>query len=125
LGHAMPFTFAAFLVGALSIIGLPPMGGLWSKWYLTLGAFDADRLAIVAILMISSLLNIAYLLPIPFKAFFGSAPVGGRKGGIKEAPLACLIAIGITSAACVVLFFYPGKILALLELINTGKGATP
>jgi len=125
LGRAMPFTFAAFLVGALSIIGLPPMGGLWSKWYLALGAFDADRLAIVAILMISSLLNIAYLLPIPFKAFFGSAPGRGHRGGIKEAPLACLIAIGITSAACVALFFYPGKVLALLALINTGNGATP
>ena len=33
LGRAMPITFAAFLIGALSIIGLPPFGGLWSKWY--------------------------------------------------------------------------------------------
>jgi len=125
LGRTMPFTFAAFLIGALSIIGLPPFGGLWGKWYLALGALDAGQLTIVAILMISSLLNIAYLLPIPFKAFFGTAPGGPKRGGIKEAPLACLIAIGLTSAACIVLFFYPGPILELLQLIDTGKGALP
>jgi len=55
LGKAMPFTFAAFTIGALSIIGLPPFGGLWGKWYLALGALEADHLFIVAILMISSL----------------------------------------------------------------------
>ncbi|RPG02937.1 MAG: monovalent cation/H+ antiporter subunit D family protein, partial [Rhodospirillaceae bacterium TMED63] len=38
LGWRMPFTFAAFLLGALSVIGLPPLGGSWSKWYIALGA---------------------------------------------------------------------------------------
>ncbi len=125
LGRAMPFTFAAFLIGALSIIGLPPFGGLWSKWYLVLGALDSGQLAIVAILMVSSLLNIAYLLPIPFKAFFGRAPGAPRGGGVKEAPLPCLIAIGMTSTACLVLFFYPDPILDLLRLIDTGNSAAP
>ena len=50
LGRVMPFTFGAFLIGALSVIGLPPLGGLWSKWYLALGALDAGQTAMVAVL---------------------------------------------------------------------------
>lgn len=117
LGRQMPFTFIAFLIGSLSIIGLPPFGGLWSKWYLGLGALDAGHVMIIAVLMISSLLNIAYLLPIPFKAFFGRQK-GRKSDGIKEAPLPCLIAIGLTSLGCFILFFYPGIILDLLTLIK-------
>jgi multicomponent Na+:H+ antiporter subunit D len=117
LGRAMPFTFTAFLIGSLSIIGLPPFGGLWGKWYIALGALEAGQLLIVAILMISSLLNIAYLLPIPFKAFFGESQ-GRKSDGIKEAPLPCLIAIGLTSFGCLILFFFPGPILELLGQIR-------
>jgi multicomponent Na+:H+ antiporter subunit D len=113
----MPFTFAAFFIGSLSIIGLPPFGGLWGKWYLALGALDAGQIIIVAVLMISSLLNIAYLLPIPLKAFFGKQQ-GRKSPGIKEAPLPCLIAIGLTALGCLILFFYPGVILDLLTLIE-------
>ena len=120
LGRRMPFTFAAFLIGALSIIGLPPFGGLWGKWYLALGAIEAGQLALVAVLMISSLLNIAYLLPIPFKGFFGKAPGNPGPGGagIQEAPLPCLIAIGVTSLGCLLLFFFPGPLYALIQLIT-------
>ncbi len=117
LGRAMPFTFTAFLIGSLSIIGLPPFGGLWGKWYIALGALEAGQILIVAILMISSLLNIAYLLPIPFKAFFGESQ-GRKSDGIKEAPLPCLIAIGLTSFGCLILFFFPGPILELLGQIR-------
>jgi multicomponent Na+:H+ antiporter subunit D len=119
LGRVMPFTFAAFFIGALSIIGLPPTGGLWSKWYLALGALETDQIIIVAVLMLSSLLNIAYLLPIPLKAFFGK-PMKKEKTApeIKEAPLACLIAIGITSLLCVVLFFFPDPVYDLASMIK-------
>jgi hypothetical protein len=53
LGRKMPFTFIAFLIGALSIIGLPPLGGLWGKWYLAIGALDSSQLFILAALMLS------------------------------------------------------------------------
>ena len=117
LGRVMPFTFGAFMIGALSIVGLPPFGGLWGKWYLALGALEAEQVAMVAVLMISSLLNIAYLMPIPLKGFFGKAP-GNPGPGIKEAPLPCLIAIGITALGCLVLFFFPGPIYDLLQTID-------
>ena len=145
LGRQMPFTFLAFTIGALSIIGLPPMGGLWSKWLLARGALDGGQLAIVAVFMVSSLLNISYLLSIPFKAFFGrpleqkahslgaaavttttqataalSAGIRAEASGcgIREAPLPCLIAIAITSLLCIALFFFPDPLLALLQQIN-------
>lgn len=107
LGRAMPITFGAFLIGSLSIIGLPPFGGMWSKWYLGLGIVETGQLLLLAVLMLSSLLNIAYLLPIPIRAFF-SKPAGGEHyTEIKEAPKTILLAMLITSSACVLLFFYP------------------
>lgn len=120
LGRQMPLTMAAFAIGAISIIGLPPMAGTWSKWYLTIGALEADKLIIVAVLMISSLLNIAYLLPIPIKAFFKGRPNNDTPwswGETKEAPLPILIALGVTSFGCIALFFYPQPLIDLINLI--------
>jgi multicomponent Na+:H+ antiporter subunit D len=105
LGRRMPLTFAAFTIGSLSIIGLPPFGGMWSKWYLALGTLEAGQLFLLAALMLSSLLNIAYLLPIPLRAFFGRHD--GLESGVKEAPLSCLIAMAITSLLCLLMFFFP------------------
>ncbi len=111
LGRAMPYTMAAFFIGSLSIIGLPPMGGLWSKWYLVLGALDAQQVWLVVVLMLSSVLNIAYLLPIPFRAFFSTPNGDTETAGIKEAPTACLI-------ACIVLFLFPDAVYNLLQPIT-------
>jgi multicomponent Na+:H+ antiporter subunit D len=116
IGRTMPFTTFAFFIGSLSIIGLPPMGGLWSKWYLAMGALEAGQIAIVGVLMISSLLNVIYLLEIPFNGFFSSTG-GGKAPVTKEAPLASLIAIGVTSAACLILFFHPDPVYNLMRLI--------
>ena len=120
LGRQMPITMIAFAVGALSIIGLPPMAGTWSKWYLLMGALEADKLIIVVVLTVSTLLNVAYLLPIPIKAFF--APGGQNQppwswAETKEAPLPSLIAIVITMTACIVLFLNPQPIIDLINLI--------
>ena len=104
LGRTMPFTFGAFFIGSLSIIGLPPLGGLWSKWYLTLGALEVDQLFAVAVLMLSSLLNIVYLLQVPLWAFFAK-PAAEGVTGVREAPWPCLVAIGLTAAASIALFF--------------------
>ena len=75
LGRSMPITYAAMLIGCLSIIGLPLTGGLWSKWYLALGAVAVDQWLALAVFMVSSLLNVAYLLVIPIRGFF-LAPAG-------------------------------------------------
>ena len=85
IGRTMPVTMFAFFIGALSVIGLPPMGGSWSKWYLALGAVDAHQNILVAVLMISSLLNIAYLMPIVARAFFIAPNGSPEHEGIHEA----------------------------------------
>ncbi|MEX2367671.1 MAG: proton-conducting transporter membrane subunit [Pseudohongiellaceae bacterium] len=105
LGRRMPLTFAAFTIAALSIIGLPPLGGMWSKWYLAQATVEAGQWFLLATLMLSSLLNIAYLMPIPIRAFFGRS--SEASGPVREAPVACLVAMAVTSLACIWLFFYP------------------
>lgn len=123
IGRKMPVTMLAFLVGSLSIIGLPPFGGMWSKWLLALGALEAGHVFVVAVLMLSSLLSAAYLLPIVARAFFAAPPADahghGHGEGIEEAPLACLIALCATALLCVVLFFQAGRIESLLAGIFT------
>jgi len=121
LGRAMPITFGAFLIGTLSIIGLPPFGGMWSKWYLGLGAVETGQLLLLGVLMLSSLLNIAYLVPIPIRAFFSKPSSGKHYTEIKEAPKAMLLAMIITSSACIVLFFYPDPFYQLASLAAGGN----
>ncbi|HED40730.1 MAG TPA: monovalent cation/H+ antiporter subunit D family protein [Chromatiales bacterium] len=121
LGRAMPITFGAFLIGTLSIIGVPPLGGMWSKWYLGLGAIESGQLLLLGVLMVSSLLNIAYLLPIPIRAFFSKPRDGEHYTKIKEAPRTILLAIIITASACTLLFFYPDP---FYQLANQAAGGS-
>jgi multicomponent Na+:H+ antiporter subunit D len=122
LGRTMPLTMTAFFVGSLSVIGLPPMGGLWSKWYLALGTLDAGQIGLLAVLMLSSLLNLAYLLPITILAFFGTPDKGLPDGGITEAPPACVAALLLTALGCLVLFVYPEPLYQLTGLIIPNQG---
>ena len=122
LGRAMPFTFIAFGIGALSIIGLPPLGGSWSKWSLMVGAANADQQIMIGVLMLSSLLNVAYLLPIFARGFFSPTnkpSAGSWRENIKEAPLLCVLPPSITAIGCLVLFFYAGTIVEFLKPILT------
>ena len=113
LGRTMPWTMLAFLIGALSVVGLPPFGGTWSKWWLVQGTLDTGAWMLTAVLLISSLLNILYLVVIPVRGFFASPATPSI--GIREAPWPSLLAIGCTALGCVVLFFWPD---ALFRLIN-------
>ena len=105
LGRAMPITYLAFLIGALSIIGLPPLGGSWGKWLLIVGALDAGQQVMVAVLMLSSLLNVAYLLPIVGRGFFWPAE-NTAPAKFAESPVLVWLPPAITALGCLVLFFY-------------------
>ena len=133
LGRRMPLTMGAFFVASLSIIGVPPLGGSWSKWFLALGAAD-EHAVFVAVLMISSLLNIGYLIPIPIRAFFfppkaddhehddhdhghdhGHGADQGDGGWLSgEAPWLCVVPLCLTAAACVALFFLANLLVRLI-----------
>ena len=115
LGRQMPITMGAFLIASISIAGLPPLAGMWGKWYLAIGALDSGYALLVGVLMVSTLLNIAYLIPIPIRAFFGGS--SEPKKPIKEAPIPCLAAIVTTSTLCVILFFFPSALLQFTEAL--------
>ena len=104
IGRKMPITMLAFLVGALSIIGLPPFGGAWSKWTLALGALDAGYGIVVGVLMLSSLLSAGYLLPIVARGFFLPAAAGRRcvdySGGTDGLPDRTLVARHFSASSC-------------------------
>ncbi len=117
IGKTMPVTMFAFFIGSLSIIGLPPFGGSWSKWYLALGAAEAHQFVFVAVLMISSLLSIAYLMPIVARAFFLAPSTAPANSSIREAPMFCVVPLCMTAAGCLVLFFFADDIYRLLEPI--------
>ena len=123
LGKTMPFTMAAFFVAALSVVGLPPTGGAWSKWFLVLGTLEAQQSTLLVVLLLSSLLNVSYLMSIPIRAFFRNSQSDGEEpapADIKEAPWPCLLAIGVTTSGCVALFLYPTWLHQLLLRIFEG-----
>jgi len=129
IGRAMPVTMLAFTVGALGMCGLPPACGFISKWYLGLGTLETGHFLFLAVLLISSLLDVVYFFPILYAAFFGS-PEGvksslEKEGGIKEAPLAMVVPLSIT-ALFSILFCFPNPvtdiILRLVRMAVSGGG---
>jgi multicomponent Na+:H+ antiporter subunit D len=118
IGRAMPWTMAAFGLGALSMIGLPPMAGFVSKWFILSGAMAARDWVVVAALAASTLLNAAYFLPIVYRAFF-VAPAPGDEHG-HEAPAPMVLAQVATAGACVALFLFPGLAIAFAKAVAGG-----
>jgi multicomponent Na+:H+ antiporter subunit D len=111
LGRAMPWTFAAFLTASISIIGLPPLGGTWSKWLLLLGTAEADQAVMLVVLLVGSLLALAYLMPIPVRAFLRPPAEPALHG---EARLSMAGPLTLTALGCVALFVAADAVLAPL-----------
>ncbi|MBC53394.1 MAG: proton-conducting membrane transporter [Gammaproteobacteria bacterium] len=77
LGQRMPWSMAAFTVGALGMIGVPPIAGFISKWYLITGALEVNQQWVLLVLGGSALLNAAYFLPLIYRGWFRAPPAGG------------------------------------------------
>lgn len=117
IGRAMPITMLAFLLAALSIVGLPPLGGSWSKWLLLQATMEAHNMVLLIVLLVSSLLNLFYLVEIPIRGFFAKPVDPAYNNGIKEAPKFSLIAILITTTGCLALFFLVNPAWSLVEKV--------
>jgi multicomponent Na+:H+ antiporter subunit D len=111
IGRRMPWTMAAFTIGALSMIGVPPTGGFVSKWYILAGAFQADNLLAIFTIIASTALNAAYFLPIIFMAWFEAEPSGGKPHG--EAPPLVVLALSLTALLTLGFFFFNGPVIEL------------
>ena len=115
LAKRMPLTMLAFFIGALCVIGLPPTGGFWSKWYLVSGAWEAGHALVVAAFMLSTLLNVGYLMPPVMRAFLRPPPDDDpARHRLGEAPALCLIPLLITAAGTLVLFIVADPAYQLL-----------
>ena len=120
LGRRMPITMAAFLIASLSLIGFPLLGGMWSKWYIVTGTLEREQWVLLGVLLVSSLLNVAYLASVPVHGFFAKGELVHQDkadgwGGIREAPLGCILAIIITACGCLFLFWNVESVLSLLK----------
>ena len=113
-GRAMPWTWTAYVIGACSIIGLPPMAGSWPKFFLMIGGLQAGQALVLAVLILSSLMNIVYLLAPAVRAFSDPAPAGFATG-VREAPLWCLVPAWCTALGTVALFFFMDELTAYLD----------
>ncbi len=112
LAKRMPWTMAAFAIASLSVIGIPPTSGFVSKWYLALGTMADGRLMLLGVLLVSSLLNAAYLGPIVYKAYFEKGPETNEVEQVREVPW-MVAPLVICAAASLLLGIFPGPVLSL------------
>jgi multicomponent Na+:H+ antiporter subunit D len=114
LGRKMPFTFAAFALASLSMIGVPPSCGFVTKWLLAGGVLQADRLIILLALGASTILNAAYFTPVVYRAFFKPAPEGAEHHG-GEAPLTMVVPLSLTALISIYLGLFPETFLRFVN----------
>ena len=87
LGRAMPWTMAAFVVGGLSLIGVPLTVGFVSKWYLVQAALEQGMWPVAGVVLLGSLLALMYVWKVVEVAYFREVD---PELGISEAPLSLL-----------------------------------
>jgi multicomponent Na+:H+ antiporter subunit D len=122
LRRKMPLTMAAFTVATLSMVGVPPTAGFFSKLYLILGAIEAKQWFFIAVILISSLLNAVYFFRVIELAFFKPYNSGHpaphtpaadeEKAGMDEMPWSMLIPTLIIAAGVVLLGIFNGPIIS-------------
>ena len=130
--YQMPITMICFSLGAFSMIGLPPTVGLLSKWFIITGAVDAQDFFVLSILILSTILNASYFLPIIYDAFLRK-PLGYEMSGEKkeskefyhyrylgnsEAPVFILIAICCTATGILLISFLAEYISYFLNYLG-------
>ncbi len=116
IGKKMPFTMAAYTLGAFSMIGIPPFGGFITKWYLVTGTVEAKHIPMIAVLVVSTILNACYFLPIVYKAFFKDLPEGETAGREEASPL-MVAPLVFTAIGTIAIFFSPSLFLRLADAV--------
>jgi len=118
LGKVMPFTFGAFAIASLSMIGAPPVAGFVTKWSLLVGSIEAHQIGILLILLASTLLNAAYFVPVTYRAFFKKRPADEPFTGMREAPLSMLIPIIIACTISVIIGIWPNFMMQFVKAVT-------
>jgi len=118
LFHRMPLTMACFVAAGLSIIGVPPTCGFFSKWYLITGALQAGEYGFVAALLFSSLVNVILFFRVIEISYYGDMQHAHVHGSPSEpgteAPATMLAPLLIVSTGLVIIGMYTGTIVTTL-----------
>ena len=109
---------AAFALASLSMVGIPPTSGFVSKWYLALGSIEGGHRWVLGVLLVSSLLNAAYLGPVVYKAYFERPAADHHDDHVREVPL-MVVPLVFSAAVSVALGIYPDLILRLAAMVAT------
>ena len=121
IGKEMPVVLWCFTLCALALIGIPPMCGFMSKWYLALGSLSSSIPVISwlgpVILLISALLTAAYLLPITIRGFFPGEDYN-YSALVKKEPNAWMLLPLILLAALAAFTIFPQPFLAMVEIVT-------
>jgi multicomponent Na+:H+ antiporter subunit D len=119
LHRTMPITSAVFVVGALSVVGVPPLCGFFSKWYLLLGAIEAKQWVLVAVLLISSLIYAVLFFRVieraylePREARSHASEKGHPAPALDKVPLSMLVPMVFIAAGIILLGIFSGTIIA-------------
>jgi multicomponent Na+:H+ antiporter subunit D len=110
----MPFTMAALAIAALSMVGVPPTCGFFSKWYLILGAIEAGQWVFAGVILLSSLLTAVYFMRVVEIIFFRPAHSGGQatdEGVRDEIPMSMSVPLWILAAGILLLGLFNEKIV--------------
>ncbi|MFP4083959.1 MAG: proton-conducting transporter membrane subunit, partial [Desulfonatronovibrio sp.] len=118
MARQMPWTFGAFSVAALSMIGVPPVAGFVSKWYLVNGALSAGQIPLMIALLISTLLNTYYFGQIIYKGYFGEPAPGVNLEDYREAPLCMVVPLCVTAGISVFLGLYPQVFQEFIKVLG-------
>lgn len=100
LGHQMPWTMAAFVIGGLSLVGMPATIGFIGKWYLVTAAFERGWWPVVIVMAAGSLLSLIYIWRIIEAAYLQPPPEGQQ---IEEAPFGMLAPLWLLTISCLAL----------------------
>jgi multicomponent Na+:H+ antiporter subunit D len=103
LGNRMPWTMAAFSAAALSLIGIPPAAGFFSKWYLVVAAVDAENWVGVMVILLGTLLTAVYLFRVFEQAYLAPHPAESASYNISDPPLSMLVPTLVLGAMSVIL----------------------
>lgn len=118
VGRRMPWTFGAFSLAALSMIGAPPVCGFVTKWYLVNGALQAGQVAILIALLASTVLNAGYFGPIIYKAFFEAPAAGVNLEKYSEAPLTMVVPLFLTALISIFLGLFPETFMGFIKIMG-------
>lgn len=122
LGRRMPWTFGAFAVASLSMIGVPPACGFVTKWYLVNGAVNAGYMVLLAALLVSTVLNAMYFTPIVLRGFFGKAHPDVVLEQCSEAPITMVAALCFTAVMSVLLGIFPQLVTDFINVFTHFTG---